>query len=97
MKRPDPWLQLVAAARRAPAEAPAEISLGFATRVAAQGLAQRREPADLFGTFALRALGVALAVVVTSAAIGFPFARANADSNSPDYLGDPVGELVAQL
>ncbi len=98
MKRQDPWMKLVAAARRAPAEDAAELPPGFATRVAALGLAQRREPADLFGVFALRALGVALAVVVTSAAIGFPLSSATAaDSSSSDELDDPVAELVAQL
>ncbi len=98
MKRQDPWMKLVAAARRAPAEEPAELPLGFATRVAAQGLAQRREPADLFGVFALRALGVALAVLITSAAVGYPLSSANAaDNSSSDELEDPVTEFVSQL
>ena len=98
MKRPDPWLKLVAAARRAPADEPMELPPGFATRVAALGLAQRREPADLFGVFALRALGVALAVVVTSAVVGFPLSTASAADNNPsDEIDDPVAELVAQL
>ncbi len=97
MKRQDPWMKLVAAARRAPAEEPAELPLGFATRVAAQGLAQRREPADLLGVFALRALGVALAVLITSAAVGYPLSTSAADNSSSDELDDPVAELVAQL
>lgn len=96
MKRQDPWMKLVAAARRAPAEEPAVLPLGFSTRVAAQGLAQRREPADLFGLLALRALGVALAVLVTSAAVGnLPSAATAADTTSDDL--DPVADLVAQL
>lgn len=98
MKRQDPWMKLVAASRRAPAEESAELPLGFATRVAALGLAQRREPADLFGAFALRALGVALAVLITSAAVGFPLTSANASENSTsDEMDDPVAEFVAQL
>lgn len=97
MKRQDPWMKLVAAARRAPAEELAELPLGFATRVAALGLAQRREPADLFGVFALRALGVALAVLITSAAVGYPLSSANAADSSSDELEDPVAEFVAQL
>ena len=98
MKRQDPWLKLVAAARRGPADEPMELPPGFATRVAALGLAQRREPADLFGVFALRALGLALAVVVTSAVVGFPLSTASAaDNNSSDEIDDPVAELVAQL
>ena len=97
MKRQDPWVKLVAAARRAPAEESAALPLGFATRVAALGLAQRREPADIFGMFALRALGVALAVLITSAAVGYPLSSANAADNSSDELEDPVAEFVAQL
>ena len=97
MKRQDPWMKLVAAARRAPAEESAELPLGFATRVAALGLAQRREPADLFGVFALRALGVALAVLITSAAVGYPLSSASAADSSSDELEDPVAEFVAQL
>ena len=98
MKRQDPWLQLVAAARRAPADEPMELPLGFATRVAALGLARRREPADIFGVFALRALGLALAVVVTSAVVGFPLATVSAaGNNASDEIDDPVAELVAQL
>ncbi len=98
MKRPDPWLKLVAAARRTPADEPMELPPGFATRVAALGLAQRREPADLFGVFALRALGLALAVVVTSAVVGFPLSTASAaDNNASDEIDDPVAEIVAQL
>ncbi len=96
MKRQDPWMKLVAAARRAPAEEPAALPLGYSTRVAAQGLAQRREPADLFGLLALRALGVALVVLLTSAAVGsLPSSATAADSTSDDL--DPVAELVAQL
>ena len=97
MKRQDPWMKLVAAARRAPADESAELPLGFATRVAALGLSQRREPADLFGVFALRALGVAVAVLITSAAVGYPLSSANAADLSSDELEDPVAEFVAQL
>ena len=97
MKQSDPWLKLVAAARRAPEDPSVALPPGFATRVAAQGLAQRREPADFFGVFALRALGVALAVVVSSAAIGYPLSSSSADYNSTDEIDDPVAELVAQL
>lgn len=96
MKRPDPWMKLVAAARRAPAEESAALPLGFATRVAAQGLAQRRESADFFGVFALRALGLAVVVLITAAAVGYPLNNAVAADTSDD-LDDPVSELVGQL
>jgi hypothetical protein len=91
-------MKLVAAARRAPAEEPAELPLGFATRVAAQGLAQRREPADLFGVFALRASASRWPCCITSAAVGYPLSSANAaDNSSSDELEDPVTEFVSQL
>ena len=95
MNRPDPWQRLVAAARRAPDSEPTPLPPGFATRVAAQGLAVRREPADLLGLFGLRALGVAMAVVVAFAVVSHPLAK-RTDNASPE-LDDPVGELVAQL
>lgn len=95
MNRPDPWQRLVAVARRAPDSEPVSLPPGFATRVAAQGLAARREPADLLGLFGLRALGVAMAVVVAFAAVSYPLAK-RTDNASPE-LDDPVAELVAQL
>ena len=95
MTRPDPWLKLVAAARRAPADEPAALPLGFATRVAAQGLAQRRAPADFFGLWAARALLLALAVMLSSAAVSYPTLAGN--STNDDELDDPVAELTAQL
>ncbi|HLP00635.1 MAG TPA: hypothetical protein VK163_01325 [Opitutaceae bacterium] len=95
MKRPDPWLRLVAAARRAPEDETSLLPPGFATRVAAQGLALRREPADFFGFVAIRALGVALAVLVTSAMASYPLSKTSDNSNND--LDDPVAELVAQL
>ncbi len=94
MKHPDPWLKLVAAARRAPAEEAAVLPVGFATRVAAQGLAGRREPADVLGLWAWRALAFALVVMVSSAAVSYPTLVGNAVD---DDLDDPVTELVAQL
>lgn len=94
MKHPDPWLKLVAAARRAPAEEEVVLPVGLATRVAAQGLAQRREPADFLGVWAWRALTLALAVMITSAAVSYPTL---AGTLADDDLDDPVAELVAQL
>ena len=93
MKHPDPWLKLVAAARRAAAEGAVALPVGFATRVAAQGLASRRESADFLGVWAWRALTLALAVMITSAAVSYSnLARTLAD----DDFDDPVAELVAQ-
>ncbi len=96
MKRPDPWMKLVAAARMAPAPDSADLPFGFAERVAARGLTQRREPAEFFGVFAMRALGLAVAVLIASAVVGYPLSAKTADALS-DELSDPVAELVAQL
>ncbi|MFT3828656.1 MAG: hypothetical protein QM691_03020 [Opitutaceae bacterium] len=95
MKRSDPWLRLAAAARRAPEEESPLLPPGFATRIAAQGLAARRESADILGFFAMRALGVALAVAVTSAMASYPLSKSSENPGSD--LDDPVAELVAQL
>jgi hypothetical protein len=95
MKRPDPWLRLVAAARSAPEDDSALLPPGFVTRVAARGMAARREPSDLLGLFAVRALGVALAILVTSAVASYPLAKSG--DNAGGDLDDPVAELVAQL
>ena len=95
MKHPDPWLKLVAAARRAPAEEAAVLSMGFSTRMAARGLVQRRESADFLGGWAWRALTVALVVMITSAAVSYPTLAGT--TSADDDLDDPVAELVAQL
>ena len=95
MKHPDPWLKLVAAARRAPAEAPVALPVGFATRVAARGLAQRRDSGDFLGLWAWRALALALVVMLSSAAVSYPTLAGN--TSADDDLDDPVTELVAQL
>jgi hypothetical protein len=95
MKNPDPWLKLVACARRAPAETAVGLPMGFATRVAAQGLAQRREPADFLGLWAWRALALAFVVMISSGAVSYTTMTAN--NTADDDLDDPVAELVAQL
>ena len=95
MKHPDPWRKLVAVARLAPAQPPVDLPMGFSTRVAAQGLAQRRQTADFLGLWAWRALALALVVMLSSAAVSY---RSLAGSTTADDdLDDPVAELVAQL
>jgi hypothetical protein len=59
---PDPlsaWSRLVRAARSADDGASSEVPFGFATRVAALGLAARQEAPALVEAFALRALALA--------------------------------------
>lgn len=94
MKHPDHWQRLVALAHQTPESGDGEIPHGFATRVAARAMAARKEPADLLGLFAMRALGVALAILVTSAAVSLPLTRSADNSN---VIDDPVADLVAQL
>lgn len=89
------WDRLVVAARMAPVEtrdvsAPA----GFATRVAALGLA-RVEPTfeALFARFALRALGACAAVMVLGVALNFGPVL-NAVENEAVAVSDPVAEWL---
>ena len=95
MKHPDPWLKLVAVARRAPVEEYEALPLGFSTRVAALGLAQPRERVDVLGLWAWRALALALVAMLSSAAATYPTLAGN--NTADDDLDDPVAELVAQL
>lgn len=53
------WNRLVAAARTVPDEREIVLPVGFATRVAARGLAAPRSSGSLFELFSWRALGVA--------------------------------------
>ena len=94
MKNPGAWNKLADLARRAPDEPEADLALSFVTRVAARGLALRRERPDLLGFFALRALGVALAVMVVAAAVSYPLAGKASTTADEE---DPVADLVAQL
>jgi hypothetical protein len=91
----DPWQKLTGIARRAPAADDTAPSMGFVTRVAALGMAQRAEDPDFFGVLARRALAFALLVLVSSAAASYPFFSSG--SSSVSDLDDPVGEWVAGL
>lgn len=99
----DIWDKLVAAARRAPADAilsgAVEAPHGFASRVVA--LAATRVPvssAVIFERLAMRALACAVAIMLVSAAWNFTSSTANASSASRDErsldLIDPVGEVL---
>ena len=89
-----PWDRLVGLARRAPADPMEAPPPGFVTRVAALGLAQRREPADFLGFFALRALGYALMLLALTAVVSYPLLNRG---NSTAEDEDPVAEMVARL
>ncbi len=97
MNRPEQaWQRLAAAARRAPEEAVATAPYGFATRVAALGLAAAPLPTAgaLLEKFALRGLLAAAACSVAAAAFGY-----SAFITEQEYetvTGDLVTEVLAQ-
>jgi hypothetical protein len=100
-----PWERLVDAARQAPVadERDTAAPYGFATRVAALGLAAKPAPASVFEQFSLqaslRALGVACALAVIAAGTSYHtivklFADDAASSESISYSA-PVEAAVA--
>lgn len=91
------WNRLVALARQVP---PAEnevveMPYGFATRVAARGLAAMdKGVASLFEPFALRALGIAAVAAITIIALGFNPVLQNIREEVAAVGADPVSVLV---
>lgn len=93
MNTPDQrWSRLVTAARRAPSAEAAEAPYGFATRVAALGLATDRGGSRL-EQWSWRALGVAALLAVVSVAGNYStlVSALSGDSSGAD---DPVAEVV---
>ena len=87
------WERLVAAARRAPGGRDVEMPHGFATRVAALGMAAEPSGASLALRLSLRAMIVAgslavLAVAANLSSISHPFQDETLPSD------DPVAALV---
>lgn len=89
------WSKLVSAARHAPAAGDETVPFGFATRVAALGLAAPRPTmAALLEKFALRGFVAAAACSLAAAAFGY-----TAWSSEQEYesaTGDLVSEVLAQ-
>jgi len=87
------WFRLAAAARRAAADEPApELPPGFATRVAATWIAERRAvpAAPMWAAFAVPGLGVALLVAILAVVTVSPSnPRADA-SEELVALADPL-------
>jgi len=82
MKRKDAgWQNLVAAARRAGDERATGAPYGFATRVAALALSERRS-VGLLERFSWRALGVAALLAVVSVVANYSIPNANADEDA---------------
>ncbi|MBX7122611.1 MAG: hypothetical protein K1X42_10815 [Opitutaceae bacterium] len=91
------WRRLIALARQAPRAENEVIELpyGFATRVAARGLAAMdKGVASLFEPFALRALGIAAVAAITIMALGFNPVLQNIREEVAAVGADPVSVLV---
>ena len=97
-KSQDSWNRLVTLARQAPPSdsAGVELPFGFATRVAAQGLAsvERGGLAGLFEPLALRALGIATFAAVAVMAFGFNPVVQTIREEIAAVGADPVSVLV---
>jgi hypothetical protein len=100
MKPADPdhsWNRLIAAARRAPAEAVTTASYGFATRVAALALAAERPVRSIFERFALRAVGLASLLAIASVCANFSVFTADAEEENLAIGDDPVALLLGPI
>jgi hypothetical protein len=95
MKRPDYWCRLAKIARSIPTEAISEPAPGFSTRVAALAMDARHQRIDLLGAMALRALGIAVALVFVACLLQIP--NLNRPDNRADEPDDTSSELVAAL
>lgn len=90
------WLRLTAAARNAPDDRDASAPFGFATRVAALGLAAPASlvPRVVLEKFALRGLFAACALSVVVAAFGYSAFWNEQETEA--VTGDTVTEVLAQ-
>jgi hypothetical protein len=95
-----PWQRLAAAARRANEDRDTAAPYGFATRVAAQSMAQEPTNASLFARFSLRALGIACLLMVTAFAANYslitaaPVTEDDSGTLSGALSDDPVAEVL---
>ncbi len=93
---PSPWTRLVAAARLAPDDHRSEAApFGFATRVAALGLAGI-EPtfSALFARFSLRSLGVCGLLMVLGVTLNLGSVLNAFEADASLTLNDPVAEWL---
>ena len=88
------WQRLVAAARHAPDPGhDGAAPFGFSTRVAALALAaERPSMRALVNRLSLRALGVALALMIFSIAANYSSLSLSADADQDSF--DPVAEVL---
>jgi hypothetical protein len=90
-----PWQRLTAAARQARDDRDTAAPYGFATRVAALGLARSQPEASLFARFSLRALGVACLLMVAAFATNYSLLTSvSASDDETAMTDDPVAEVI---
>jgi hypothetical protein len=95
MNPPDQkWLRLAAAARRAEDPRDTAPPYGFATRVAALGIAQNGRGGSLLERFALRALGLAALLAVVCVAANYSTLAGFFRDDAAASVDDPVAEIV---
>lgn len=92
----DAWQRLAAAARRAPIPGDVEAPMGFATRVAALGLAGRPllAPRAQLEKFAWR--GLFAAGAFSAAAVAFGYSALVVDDEADAVGSDIVAEMLAE-
>jgi len=89
------WQRLTTAARNVPAEEDVAAPYGFATRLAALGLAAPRESRyRLFEKFALRGLVAAAAFSMAAVAFGYSTWASDRDDDTV-AVNDTVGEILS--
>lgn len=90
-----PWQRLTAAARQARDDRDTAAPYGFATRVAALGLAQTSAEVSLFARFSLRALGVACLLMVAAFATNYSLITSVGSAEDETAMtDDPVAEVI---
>jgi len=95
-----PWARLTAAARTVQDDRDTAAPYGFATRVSALAMADKRGVSSLFERFALRALAVACLLTVGTVATNYSvvssfFSNRDEAMSVPNSGGeDPVAELI---
>lgn len=89
------WSRLVRTARLSGEVSPEGAPFGFATRVAALGLAARAEAPALLEAFALRALALAGLVAALSLALGFTDGFGPGTGEDLLALNDTVSVVLA--
>lgn len=88
------WQRLVAAARRAPADADESAPFGFSTRVAALAFDARPEAVSPFGRLALRAAGIACLLAAVAVCVNFTAIKGAFTDEPAPADDDPVAEVV---